>query len=359
MAERIVITGASGNVGTALLRRLVRDAHDYEIVGVTRREPPAAGVYAAAEWHQLDLAEPDLGIRLQKLFRGAACIVHLAWGFQPTRNTRYLNAVAVNGTSAVLGAAHNAKVPHLLHMSSVGTYAPGRYGERVDETWSTAGIKTSAYSRAKAAVEKMLDGYEHRNPQGVGITRMRPGFIGQRDAAMGLRRYVLPAYVDSRWVRWLRVLPLDRGLAIPVVHSDDVADACVRAVERRALGPFNLAAEPPVRRKDIAQVLHAWPIHVPAPVLGLLLDVSWRTRLQPIDRGWLDMMFSVPLVDTSRARTRLDWSPQWGSGEVLAEVIDGFINQSATRSPVLDSRQFTEGIARDASAGPITVRPVP
>lgn len=359
MSKRIVITGASGNVGTALLRRLVHDGDDYDIVGVTRRQPPAEGVYSCADWHQVDLAEPGVEIQLHNIFRGAACVVHLAWGFQPTRNTRYLDAVAINGSSAVLSAAHNAKVPHLVHMSSVGTYAAGRYGERVDETWSTAGIRSSAYSRAKSAVEKMLDSYEHRNADGVGITRMRPGFIGQRDAAMGLRRYVLPAYIDPRWVRWLRVLPLDRSLAIPMVHADDVADACVRAVERCALGPFNLAAEPPVDRAQIAHALRAWPIHVPAPILGLLLDVSWRTRLQPIDRGWLDMMFSVPLVDTSRARTVLDWSPQWESAAILADVIDGFLNTAGTQSPVLHPRSFAKAVARDASAGPITVRPVP
>lgn len=359
MSKRIVITGASGNVGTALLRRLVQDGRDYDIVGVSRREPPPDGVYACADWHQVDLAEPGVEIQLQRIFRGAACVVHLAWGFQPTRNTRYLDAVAINGSSAVLSAAHNAKVPHLVHMSSVGTYAPGRYGERVNETWSTAGIKSSAYSRAKSAVEKMLDGYEQRNPDGVGITRMRPGFIGQRDAAMGLRRYILPAYINPRWVRWLRVLPLDRGLVIPMVHADDVADACVRAVERCALGPFNLAAEPPVHREDIARALRAWPVHVPAALLGLLADASWRTRLQPIDRGWLDMMFSVPLIDTQRARTLLDWSPRWGSAELLAEVVDGFRHRSDTPSPVLDSRTFVEAVTRDASAGPLTVRPVP
>lgn len=69
-----------------------------------------------------------------------------------------------------MSAAHNAKVPHLLHMSSVGTYAAGRYGQKVDETFSTAGIPSSAYSRAKSAVEHMLDGYERHNPDGVGIT---------------------------------------------------------------------------------------------------------------------------------------------------------------------------------------------
>jgi UDP-glucose 4-epimerase len=359
VSTRIVITGASGNVGTALLRRLAEGGTDYEIVGITRRRPPPDGVYRSVRWHELDLADPGVEVQLLNVFRGAQCVIHLAWGFQPTRNTRYLDAVAINGSSAVLSAAHDAKVPQLVHMSSVGAYAPGRYGERVDESWSTAGIGSSAYSRAKSAVEKMLDGYERRNPDGVGITRMRPGFIGQRDAAMGLRRYILPAYIDPRWVRWLRVLPLDRGLTIPMVHSDDVADACVRAVERCALGPFNLAAEPPVRRADVARALRALPIHVPASVLGVLADVSWRFRLQPIDRGWLDMMFSVPLVDTRRARTVLAWSPRWGSAELLADVIDGFRNGSGTRSPVLNSRSFAEAVTRDVSAGPLTVRPVP
>lgn len=102
MSKRIVVTGASGNVGTALLRRLVGDGHDYDIVGVSRRPPPQEGVYARADWHQVDLAEPGVEIQLHRIFRGAACVVHLAWGFQPTRNTRYLDAVAINvGTERV------------------------------------------------------------------------------------------------------------------------------------------------------------------------------------------------------------------------------------------------------------------
>jgi UDP-glucose 4-epimerase len=359
VSKRIVVTGASGNVGTALLRRLVEDGHDYDIVGVSRRQPPLEGVYACADWHQLDLAEPGVEIALHQIFRGAACVIHLAWGFQPTRNTRYLDAVAINGSSAVLSAAHNAKVPHLVHMSSVGTYAAGRYGERVDETWSTAGIRSSAYSRAKSAVEKMLDGYQHRNPHGVGITRMRPGFIMQRDAAAGLRRYTLPAYVDPKWLRWLPVLPLDRSLAVSIVHADDVADACVRAVERCALGPFNLAAEPPVCRDDLARALRARPMHVPSSLLGLLVEASWRARLQPIDRGWLDMAFSLPLLDTERARTVLGWSPRCSSVEALDDLIDGFLHESGTQSPVLRSRPFAAAVARDVSHGPLTVRSVP
>lgn len=359
MPKRIVITGASGNVGTALLRRLTADDSDYEIVGISRRRPPSDDVYRSAHWHELDLADPGVELELLKVFRGAACVVHLAWGFQPTRNRRYLDAVGVNGSAAVLSAAHNAKVPHLLHMSSVGTYAAGRYGQKVDETFSTAGIPSSAYSRAKSAVEHMLDGYEGHNPDGVGITRMRPGFILQRDAALGLRRYTLPAYVDPRWVRWLPLLPLDRSLSVSVVHADDVADACVKAIERRALGPFNLAAEPPVGRDDIAKALRARPIHVPSPLLGLLVAASWRARLQPLDRGWLDMAFSLPLLGTDRARNVLGWSPRWSSEAALADLVDGFLHTWGTQSPVLRARSCAEAISRDLHEGPLTVRRVP
>lgn len=359
MSKRIVITGASGNVGTALLRRLAEDGSDYEIVGITRRRPPPDDVYRFVRWHELDLADPGVEIQLLNVFRGADCVVHLAWGFQPTRNRRYLDAVAVDGSTAVLSAAHNAKVPHLLHMSSVGTYAAGRYGQKVDETFSTAGIRSSAYSRAKSAVEHMLDGYERHNPDGVGITRMRPGFIMQRDAAPGLRRYTLPAYVNPHWLRWLPLLPLDRSLSVSIVHAEDVADACVKAIEGCALGAFNLAAEPPVGRDDIARAVRARPVHVPSALLGLLVEASWRARLQPLDRGWLDMAFSLPLLATGRARTVLGWSPRWDAVAALADLIDGFLHESGTHSPVLHSRSFAEAIARDVHEGPLTVRQVP
>ncbi len=359
MPTRIVIIGASGNIGSALLRRLAAAGDDYDILGVARRRPPPIGVYEPVTWHQVDVAEHQAATRLQRVFTGADCVVHLAWGFQPTRNTRYLDAVGIDGSAAVLAAARAAGVGQLVHMSSVGTYAAGRYGQRVDESWSTAGIPTSPYSRAKSAVEAMLDDYESRDGGDVVITRMRPGFVMQRDAASGLRRYTLPAYIDSAWIRLLPVLPLDRSLTIPVIHADDVADAIARAVERRAAGPFNLSAEPPVRRDDVAHALGARAIHVPSPVLRMLVQASWRARLQPIDASWLDLAFTVPLMDTQRARTLLDWSPQHGALDTLAELIDGFTRHSATPSPVLAPRSFANSIRRDLSIGPITTRKVP
>ena len=148
---RIVITGASGNVGTALLRRLTAEGSAHDLVGVVRRPPENVGPYESVHWHSVDVAGADAADRLRPVVAGADAIVHLAWGFQPTRNTGYLSRVGVGGTAAILDAAHAESVGRLLHMSSVGTYAAGRYGSRVDESWSTSGI-----ARARACISSEM-----------------------------------------------------------------------------------------------------------------------------------------------------------------------------------------------------------
>lgn len=357
---RIVITGASGNVGTAVLRRLRQMDPAPDLVGVVRRPPKPVGDYAGVTWHGLDLAEPSAASELRDVFDGADAVVHLAWGFQPTRNTEYLTRLGVGGTSAVLKAAHAAKVGQLLHMSSVGTYAGGRYGQRVDESWPTTGIPSSAYSRDKSAAEEVLDSYEREyGDEGVPITRMRPGFIVQRAAASGLMRYALPGYVPMGIVPLLPVLPIDRKLRIPLIHADDVADAFARAIERRTPGPFNLAAEPPMSREDVTKALHAKPVHVPSGLLGRLVDVSYALRAQPIDRGWLDLAFSVPLLDCTRARDELAWQPRWSATEALADVLKGVAEQAHTDSPPLRRRSMLEQLRRDLTKGLMTTRPLP
>src|SRR3954452_24176614 len=101
---RVVITGASGNLGTALLRRLHRDGH--QSVGVTRRRPPTdVEPYAGVQWHLLDLAAADAGARLAEVCVGADALVHLAWLIQPTHDRARLRRANQGGAQAVARAA--------------------------------------------------------------------------------------------------------------------------------------------------------------------------------------------------------------------------------------------------------------
>lgn len=352
---RIVITGASGNVGSALLRRLTA-AGTHELVGVARRPPAAATPpFDQVAWVATDLSEPSAVEDLAEAFRGADAVVHLAWAFQPSHDVGYLGAVALGGTRRVLEAAAAAEVGHVVHMSSVGAYSAKADDVPVDETWPTEGVPSSWYSRHKAAAERLLDGFEEGRSRPV-VTRMRPGIVGQRSAGSSLLRYALPAAVPAGVLGIIPVLPLDRRLVIPMVHADDVADAVARAVEGRVAGPFNLAAEPPVRAADIASALDARLLDVPSGVVRSVVALTWHGRLQQLDPGWIDLGYSVPLLNTGRAARELGWSPMVDGATVLDEVLAGMREADADRTPVLRPRGVLQGVGRFLQHGPVSSR---
>src|ERR671926_1320252 len=109
---RIVVTGLSGNLGTALLRRLGADG-GHDITGICRR-PPQGEPYQLARWVALDVAQEGAEQRLREVFAGADAVVNLAWGFQPSHVPAYLDRVGVGGTGTVLDAADAAGVAHLV-----------------------------------------------------------------------------------------------------------------------------------------------------------------------------------------------------------------------------------------------------
>jgi nucleoside-diphosphate-sugar epimerase len=357
---RIAVTGASGNIGSALLRRLADDG-DHHVVGLARRlpdEPSLAPGGDAVDWRGVDLTDDAAIGTLIEAFHGADAVVHLAWGFQPSHDLEYLEQLGVGGTRRVLDAVTAAAAPHLVHMSSVGAYSPKSDDAAVDETWPTGGVRTSRYSVHKAAAERLLDDYEASGHDTL-VSRMRPGIVGQRTAGSALLRYGLPAIVPSMLLDHIPVLPLDRRLRIPMVHADDVADAIVRELEQRVGGPFNLAAEPPITTDRIAEVLAARPVHVPSPIVRAAMSAAWHLRLQQVDTGWLDMGFALPLLDSSRASRELGWAPRTDAITVLREVIEGMRERAVARTPVLRRRTVPRALRDFVRRGPVGERDRP
>ena len=354
---RIVITGATGNIGTALVRRLVADG-GHELVGLARRLPDSWPDGAEVEGVAVDLTDDACAGRLRDAFAGAEAVVHLAWGFQPSHDLGYLEELGVGGSRRVLDAVVAAGVPHLVHMSSVGAYSPKEDDAPVDESWPTGGVRSSRYSVHKAAAERLLDAHEAAG-HGTVVARMRPGIVGQRSAGSALLRYAVPAVVPARLLDHVPVLPMDRGLVMPMVHADDVADAIVRVLDRGAGGAFNLAAEPPMTAARIAEVLGARPVHVPSGVVRAAMSAAWHARLQQVDTGWLDMGFALPLLDCSRAARELGWSPTVDAVTVLREVVEGMRDAASGRTPVLRPRSVTRALRDLVRRGPVGQRERP
>ncbi|HWI33109.1 MAG TPA: NAD-dependent epimerase/dehydratase family protein [Lapillicoccus sp.] len=350
---RIVITGATGNVGSALVRRLSAEG-GHELLGIARRVLETGAPASDITWVPVDLSDDSCGPTLERAVDGADAVVHLAWAFQPSHDLRYLEALGVGGTRRVLDAVSKTGVPHLVHMSSIGAYSPKSDDTPVDETWPTDGVRSSRYSVHKAAAERLLDAYEHTD--GALVSRMRPGIVGQRSAGSALLRYGLPGFVPSRVLDHVWFLPLDRRLLVPIVHADDVADGVALELHRKVGGAFNLAAQPPVTAQDIADALGARLLDVPAALVRVAMSAAWHTHLQQIDTGWLDLAYAVPLLDTSRALRELGWTPTVDALDVLQEVVSGMRRGDADGTAVLRPRSVA-GALRDAvSSGGVGIR---
>ena len=105
---RVVIFGATGNVGTSLLEALSDETQVEEIVGVARRPPHAR--FARTRFIQADIVSSDL----VTIVRGADAVVHLTWLIQPGRDERLTHAVNVTGSQRVIQAVAEAGVPSLV-----------------------------------------------------------------------------------------------------------------------------------------------------------------------------------------------------------------------------------------------------
>src|SRR5215207_338060 len=237
---RIVVVGATGNIGTSVLRSLEREESVESVLGLARRLPDLT--VPKVEWASADVVDDDLVPH----FTGAHAVVLLAWLIQPSRDLTKQWMVNVEGSTRVARAAKEAGVPSLLYASSIGAYSPGPKDRRVDESWPTDGIESSFYARHKAAAERALDAVEARHPE-LRVARLRPGLIFQRAAAQEIRRLFAGPLLPSPLLhpRLLPILPVTDRLVLQAVHADDVAEAYrLVATDPDARGAYNVAAAP-------------------------------------------------------------------------------------------------------------------
>ncbi|GGI11263.1 NAD-dependent epimerase/dehydratase family protein [Isoptericola cucumis] len=353
---RIVVVGQSGNIGSALLRSLAADPATTSVLGVARRLPDrAAEPFRRAAWALLDLAgaQDDVVARLTTLFRGADAVVHLAWLVQPNRDRDLLRTVNVEGTWRVARAVVRAGVPHLVVASSVGAYSPVDDDVPRREDWPAGGIPTSHYSVDKAAQERVLDELERDHPEVV-VARMRTALVFQGDAGAEVVRLFVGRVLPVRLLRHgrLATLPVPAGLRLQAVHADDAADAYLRVLKRRAGGAFNVAARDVLRSRDVAQVVdHGRVVELPPRVVRVAHSLAYDARVVASDPGWLDMGMAVPVMDTARAESELDWAPRHTADEALAEVVRGMAEGRG-----LGSAPLRPSATRPADEGLVPVR---
>ena len=345
---RVAITGATGNVGTAILKVLAQTPEVTSVVGIARRMPDTSvSPYSACEWKSIDIAaassESVAVEQLAEVLAGVDAVIHLAWLIQPNSDRDLLRRVNVEGTRRVTEAAAQANVAHLVVASSVGAYSSDDSLERRAEAWPTTGISTSHYSVDKAAQEDVLDRFSAAHPD-ITVTRLRPALIFGADAASEIQRYFLASWMPLQLLRSgsLPFLPVPKDLrGVQAVHSSDVARAYVASVLHRIPGAFNICADDVLGAQELADLLdHGRFVKLPTRVVRAALGVGHGMKLVAADEGWLDMGMAVPLMDNSRAKEELGWRPEYSAIEAVRDLLQGMADGQGGESDPLRPRDL-------------------
>ncbi|MGL4401390.1 MAG: NAD-dependent epimerase/dehydratase family protein [Luteolibacter sp.] len=189
---KIAVTGASGYVGGAIIRKLEKKGH--QTLRLSRRE-------CAGEWLRFSLGDDPTKIPWQ----GIEALVHAAYDFSP-RSWEEIQKRNVIPSTKLIATARQAGVRHIIFISTLSAYDGCR----------------SLYGKAKLAIEQ--------EALALGATIIRPGLVwGERPGGMmgSLEKLVmtLPA---------VPYLCGADGLRQFLVHEEDLADKVYQWIFREA-----------------------------------------------------------------------------------------------------------------------------
>jgi len=298
--KRILVTGAAGGFGAALVSRLAaRD--DVRVVAFDLR-PPGRAVPTGAEIVRGDIRDLDAVV---DAMRGCDVVAHLAWVVGSMHDEPARREIDLGGTANVLEAMSATGCGRLVFASSVTAYGsvpdhPAPYTE--SDPLQTE--QPSRYAAHKAHAETMI--------AAAGVEAVLPR------AAVVVGRAVDNAV---RTVFAAPVIAAVRGddMRVQVVHHDDVGRFYAEACVGTRTGPVNLAAADVIGIEEAATILGKRLVRLPISALEAFVRATWFMRLGAMDPGEFNSMRYLPIVDASRLHDEWGFAPEYSTVAALAD----------------------------------------
>ena len=225
MSDPILVTGASGFVGSAVARALLAEGERVRVL--LRPTSPRTNVAGL----DVEVAEGDIRDRasVARALDGCRHLFHVAadyrlWAPDPEEIVR----ANLDGTRAVMEAARDAKLERVVYTSSVATLKLRLDGVPVDETAPNAPDTTiGAYKRSKVLAERLVESMVAEGLPAVIVLPSTP--IGPRDVKPTPTGRIVVEAANGRMPAYI-----DTGLNL--VHVDDVARGHLLAWKRGRVG---------------------------------------------------------------------------------------------------------------------------
>lgn len=314
---KIVVTGATGFVGGALVRALLAEGH--AVVGVKRpSSSPSTFQYPNLTWATADVTD---SASLRGLFDGADWLIHAAGmlGQAGVPESDYYK-LHEQGTNNVLTEAGRASVGRVLYVSSPGVLGPTS-GPPADESAPLA--PSNPYERSKAAAEMVAQVHAKA---GLPVIITRPEFIyGPTDL------HVLGLF---KAVRDGRFFTINGGQysCHPTYIDDAVAGMLLALRNGRSGQIYHITGPNPVTFRELGQTIAA-ALDVPPPRLNLPRWLAWLgtatleigmgliNRQPPLSRTGVAFFSEDRRFSWQKAHEELGYTPQFDLERGVAETV--------------------------------------
>lgn len=266
--RRIAITGASGYIGSQLIKRLQDDDSIDRILAFDIR-PMKFNLSSKVIFLKQDITCPMAEALNQSKIQAVA---HLAFILSPGRNRATIQKVNLIGTANVLEACAQTNVKHLLYLSSTTVY--GAHPDNpllLTEEAKLRPVKGFQYGEDKTRSEALLNEFtlQHIKPS---ITILRaPPVMG-----VNANNFVSRAFSKRFLVGFNGYDPVMQFL-----HEDDLTEIMrICLAKRTCSGIYNVTGDGIIRWSEVAEIFGRKIINLPVPVLYSLTKITWNLRMQ-------------------------------------------------------------------------------
>ncbi len=306
----VLVTGASGSVGGAVVARLRAEGTRVRIMLRQLPETIPEGVEIALG----DLGDPAA---VDRAVRGAKQVIHVGAAMKGGLIEHTTGTII--GTRNVIAACKKHGVEKLVHVSSMSVidWAGGPDGSAVNErtAFEPRAEDRGAYTQAKLEAEKLVTAAVKDDHLPAVI--LRPGQI------FGSRIPLITGAVARRIAgRWL-VLG-DGKITLPLIYIDDVVDAIVMAAKGPLRGGevIQLVGSEELTQDDVLRLAggSASVLHFPLPALFALGKTSefalgLLKRKSPLSEYRLKSALAKRRFESLSAKPLLDWTARVGVEE--------------------------------------------